>query len=96
MEQISIVGLEGHRAGDEAVLMPRRGSEEPEGGEDGEDGDDEEPLPDRRRAALVLLLVLLLVAGGLVLVHLLRNLSQIQDCALSGRTNCAPITSSGQ
>jgi hypothetical protein len=66
--------------------MPRQGPEEPE-----EPQGAEEPPPDARRATLMLLFVLLLVAGGLVLVHVLRNMSEIQDCALSGRTNCAPI-----
>ncbi len=47
---------------------------------------------DPRRAALVGLgVVVALVVGGMVLVHILRGMSQIQDCALSGRTNCAPI-----
>ena len=55
-------------------------------------------LPDSRRGAMVgLLVVLALIVGGLFLVHVLRGMSQIQDCAMSGRTNCAPIdaTSSG-
>lgn len=69
--------------------MPRHGSDEP----DDSDDTDEEELPDRRRAALMLLFVLVLVLGGLALVHVLRNMSQIQDCAMSGRTNCAPIDS---
>lgn len=49
--------------------------------------------PDRRRGALIgLVVVALLVVGGLVLAHVLRNMSRIQDCAMAGRTNCAPIT----
>ena len=53
----------------------------------------EEPQePDHRRGALLrLVFVLLLVIGGLGLVHVLRNMSQLQDCVMSGRTNCAPI-----
>jgi len=47
----------------------------------------------RRRALLGLLVVLLLIAGGLVLTHVLRRVSQLQDCVMSGRTNCAPIDS---
>ena len=51
--------------------------------------------PDSRRGAMVgLLIVLGLIVGGLFLVHVLRNMSQVQDCAMSGRTNCAPIDSS--
>jgi hypothetical protein len=35
----------------------------------------------------------LLVGGGLVLVHQLAEMVQIQTCAVQGRTNCAPIAS---
>jgi hypothetical protein len=50
------------------------------------------PTPDpRRRAVFGLIVVILLVVGGLFLVHVLQNMSRIQDCAMSGRTNCAPI-----
>lgn len=50
------------------------------------------PPPDPRRAGILsLLIIAALVLGGLFLVHLLRNASQLQDCILSGRTNCAPI-----
>jgi hypothetical protein len=50
------------------------------------------PGPDPRRRALVaLVVVLLLVVAGLILVHVLQNMSRIQDCAMSGRTNCVPI-----
>jgi len=36
-----------------------------------------------------LVVVLLLVVGGLLLTHVLRGMSQLQDCALSGRSNCS-------
>ena len=50
---------------------------------------------DSRRPAMIgLVLVLLLIVGGLFLVHVLRAMSQAQDCALEGRTNCAPINAS--
>jgi hypothetical protein len=50
------------------------------------------PPPDPRRAGVLSLLVILaLVLGGLFLVHVLRKAAQLQDCILSGRTNCAPI-----
>jgi hypothetical protein len=46
--------------------------------------------PDGRRGALIgLILVVLLVAGGLALSHILRGMAQLQDCALSGRSNCS-------
>jgi hypothetical protein len=50
------------------------------------------PPPDPRRGGVISLLVIAaLVLGGLFLVHVLRNAAQLQDCILSGRTNCAPI-----
>ncbi len=47
--------------------------------------------PSRRAAVLGLLVTVLLIVLGLVLVHVLRDSGRLQDCALSGRTNCAPI-----
>ena len=55
--------------------------------------EDSDPDP-RRRALLGLLLVVLLVVGGLLLARVLKNVSNLQDCVMSGRTNCAPIDSS--
>jgi hypothetical protein len=52
------------------------------------DGDGSEELSTRRGALVGLVLVLLLVAGGLLLTHVLRSMAQLQDCALSGRSNC--------
>jgi hypothetical protein len=50
--------------------------------------------PDSRRMALLgLLVALLLVVLGLIVVRVLGNAGRIQDCALSGRTNCAPLDS---
>lgn len=48
--------------------------------------------PDPRWPALIgLLLTVLLVLGGVLLVHVLGRASRLQDCVMSGRTNCAPI-----
>lgn len=47
-----------------------------------------ETAPTRRGALVGLVLVLLLVVAGLLLSHVLRDMSQLQDCALSGRSNC--------
>jgi hypothetical protein len=56
---------------------------------------DESPAPDPRRTAVIGLgLLCALVVGGLVLAHALRNSARIQDCLMSGRTNCAPIDTS--
>jgi hypothetical protein len=52
------------------------------------DGDGAEEQRSRRGALVGLVLVLLLVAGGLLLTHVLRSMAQLQDCALSGRSNC--------
>jgi hypothetical protein len=56
-------------------------------------GGEEPGVPrDSRRAALVgLIVTLLLVVGGVVLVHVLGRAARLQDCVMSGRTNCAPI-----
>jgi hypothetical protein len=52
-------------------------------------------VPDSRRGALIGFgLVVLLIVGGLVLAHVLRGTAQLQDCVMSGRTNCAPIETS--
>jgi hypothetical protein len=53
---------------------------------------DEPRSPDPRRRALVgLIVVAVMVLVGLLLVHVLQRMSRIQDCAMSGRTNCVPI-----
>jgi hypothetical protein len=53
-------------------------------------GDGSSPLPNNtRRGALVgLVIILILVIGGLLLTRVLRGMSQLQECALSGRSNC--------
>jgi hypothetical protein len=47
----------------------------------------------RRKALLGLLFVVLLIAGGLLLTRVLHSTAQLQDCVMSGRSNCAPIDS---
>jgi hypothetical protein len=50
------------------------------------------PQPDPRRGAVLgLLIALLLVVIGLILVKVLGDAGRLQDCVMSGRTNCAPI-----
>ena len=51
--------------------------------------------PSRRTAVIGLLVALVLIALGLVLVRLLGSSTQLEDCGLSGRTNCAPIDTNG-
>ncbi len=51
--------------------------------------------PSRRGAVIGLLVALALIVLGLVLVKLLGHSTRLEDCALSGRTNCAPIDTNG-
>lgn len=45
-----------------------------------------------QRAALIgLAICLALVLGGLFLVYALKKNSELQDCVMQGRTNCAPV-----
>jgi hypothetical protein len=47
---------------------------------------------DPRRAALIgLIIILALAIGAIVLIRELGKASKLQDCVMSGRTNCAPI-----
>ena len=58
------------------------------GGSDHGNGD----ADSRRSAALIgLIIILALAIAGVVLVRELRERSRIEDCLMSGRTNCAPI-----
>ncbi len=52
----------------------------------------DEPAGSNRGALVALIVVVVLVAGGWWLVQHIRADSRIQDCVMSGRTNCAPIT----
>ena len=57
-------------------------------GESGGGSDD----GDHSRASLIgLLIIVVLVVGGYFLVQKLKAMSELQDCVMSGRTNCAPI-----
>jgi hypothetical protein len=61
----------------------------------GEDPQPEMPrAPEPRRAAVAgLIITVLLVLGGVLLVRVLSRSAKLQDCVMSGRTNCAPIAS---
>ncbi len=56
----------------------------------GQRDDDRDP-ESRRPAVFGLLLVLVLVVAGYFLVTALHSNSQLEDCLMSGRKNCAPI-----
>jgi hypothetical protein len=62
-------------------LLPRS-TDEPE---------NRRPSDPRLPALIGLLVTVLLVLGGVLLIHVLRRASRLQDCVMSGRTNCAPI-----
>jgi hypothetical protein len=54
--------------------------------------DREDEADQRRSAALIgLIIILALAIAGVWLVRELREKSQLEDCLMSGRTNCAPI-----
>ncbi len=48
----------------------------------------DDPPPSRRGPLIALLLIVLLVAGGWWLSQTLASVGRIQDCVLSGRSNC--------
>jgi hypothetical protein len=55
-------------------------------------GQDDDSENGNRRGPLVALgVVVLLFAVGWYLAHELSASSKLQDCLMSGRTNCAPI-----
>jgi hypothetical protein len=56
-----------------------------------EDPDRDDAPDDRRNALIGLGVALLLVVAGWLLVHWIRDTSRVQDCVMSGRTNCAPV-----
>jgi len=59
---------------------------------DHDDEDRDENGADRSTARLAgLALILLLAVLGLFLVQKLRSESALEDCLMSGRSNCAPI-----
>ena len=49
------------------------------------------PGDDSPSALTMLVVVILVVAGGYVLSSKLADMGRLQDCVMSGRTNCAPI-----
>jgi hypothetical protein len=55
-------------------------------------GDGDQEADQRRSAALIgLIIILALAIAGVWLVRELRQKSALEDCLMSGRTNCAPI-----
>lgn len=52
---------------------------------------DPEPEGSRRGALVGLVIAVVLLVVGLWLARELRSASRIQDCVMSGRSNCQPI-----
>lgn len=51
-----------------------------------------EPEPDNRRGAIAgVIIILILLAVGIWLARDLTAASKLQDCVMSGRTNCSVI-----
>jgi len=74
--------VERHMADQPGPQPPGPSAPQPSGGPTGNGG----PSP------LVLLVVAAgLVAGGYYLSVKLRDMARLQDCVMSGRTNCAPV-----
>jgi hypothetical protein len=49
--------------------------------------------PASRRAAVIgLLVIVFLLVGAFALTHILGGMTRLQDCALSGRSNCSIST----
>jgi hypothetical protein len=55
--------------------------------------ENEDDEPSRRGPLVALVAVVVLVIGGLWLSHVLGGVSHMQDCVMSGRSNCAPVAS---
>jgi hypothetical protein len=52
--------------------------------------------PSRRGPAIALAIVAVLLVAGILLQRYLRSSGQMEDCLMSGRTNCAPIAATGK
>jgi hypothetical protein len=54
--------------------------------------DREDARPGRTRTNIVVIAItVLLIGAGIWLAHVLADMRRVQDCLLSGRTNCAPL-----
>jgi len=51
----------------------------------------DEQEPSRRGAVVTMVIIAIAIIGAIYMVNRLRQTSAIQDCVMSGRTNCAPI-----
>ncbi len=47
--------------------------------------------PNRKGPVIALVLVVMLLLGGILLQRTLRSTGKMEDCLMSGRSNCAPV-----
>ena len=59
---------------------------------DGPGGDDDKDGPQFGTLLAGLAVAALLVVLGLFIIDRLKAMSDLQDCAMSGRKNCAPLS----
>jgi hypothetical protein len=52
---------------------------------------DDEPQPSRRGAVVAVAVIVVAILAVIFVVRQLHQASVIQDCVMSGRTNCAQI-----
>jgi hypothetical protein len=55
------------------------------------DRDDNESGASRRGALIGLVITGIIVVAGYFLMNALRNEGKVEDCLMSGRSNCAPL-----
>jgi len=61
--------------------------------------DDDEPETERQRTMInigVVVFIVALVGAGIWLANVIVDVRKTQDCVLSGRRNCAPISAPGR
>ncbi len=58
--------------------------------------DDNGDNQSRRGPLIAMGAVVLLIVIGWFLTQALRNSTRLEDCLMSGRTNCAPVQTQGQ
>lgn len=54
--------------------------------------DDDQP-PSRRGPLIAIVVIVVLIAGTWWAMTALHSSNAVQDCVMSGRTNCAPVGS---
>ena len=58
--------------------------------------DDDDDDSSRRGPLIAMGVVVLLVVVGWFVTRALQNSTKLEDCLMSGRTNCAPLQTQGQ